>query len=103
VFGVADNGTSLDADTSHILRCDIADITNRISKYTGFQFADIEIIEVVRGSKKHPVFLISRTEVPIVFTEPGAYDVGGGKQKTAFGQGTVYFRHGAKSEPGKSQ
>lgn len=27
---------------------------------------------------------------------------GGGKQKSAFGVGTIYFRHGAKSEPGNS-
>jgi len=40
--------------------------------------------------------------MPIVFTSPGTYDTGGGKQKTAFSKGTVYFRHGAKSEPGTS-
>ncbi len=39
----------------------------------------------------------------MVFTSPGTYDAGGGKQKTAFGVGTVYFRHGAKSEPGTSE
>jgi hypothetical protein len=38
----------------------------------------------------------------MVFTAPGTYDVGGGKQKTAFSLGTVYFRHGAKSEPGNT-
>jgi len=100
VFGVSDDGESVESDTSEILKCDIADITNRIAKYTGFQFSDIEIVEVGRGSMMHPAFLISRTEAPIVFTKPGTYDIGGGKQKTAFAQGTVYFRHGAKSEPG---
>ena len=40
--------------------------------------------------------------MPLIFTAPGTYDVGGGKQKTAFSAGTVYFRHGAKSEPGTS-
>jgi hypothetical protein len=100
VFGVADDGTSSGIATTQVLKCDIADITNRIAKYTGFQFADIEIVEITRGSSKHPSFLVSRTEVPIVFTKPGTYDAGGGKQKVAFSQGTVYFRHGAKSEPG---
>ena len=37
---------------------------------------------------------------PIVFTRPGTYSVEGGRQKTAFSQGTVYFRHGAKKRPG---
>jgi hypothetical protein len=40
--------------------------------------------------------------IPIVFQKPGTYDTGTGKQKTAFSVGTVYFRHGAKSEPGTS-
>jgi hypothetical protein len=37
-----------------------------------------------------------------VFQKPGTYDIGSGKQKAAFSIGTVYFRHGAKSEPGTS-
>ena len=36
----------------------------------------------------------------MIFIRPGTYDAGGGKQRTAFSQGSVYFRHGAKSEPG---
>ncbi|KPJ64660.1 hypothetical protein AMJ44_12345, partial [candidate division WOR-1 bacterium DG_54_3] len=40
--------------------------------------------------------------IPIVFRKPGTYDIGSGKQRTAFSVGTVYFRHGAKSEPGTS-
>jgi hypothetical protein len=46
---------------------------------------------------------VRAVSLPIVFTSPGTYDVGGGKQKTAFSAGTVYFRHGAKSEPGTSE
>jgi hypothetical protein len=44
-------------------------------------------------------FAVDEVAAPIVFSKPGTYDVGGGKQKTAFSGGTVYFRHGAKSEP----
>ncbi len=47
-------------------------------------------------------FLIGRVSIPMVFIKPGTYDIGGGKQKMAFGVGTIYFRHGAKSEPGNS-
>jgi hypothetical protein len=39
---------------------------------------------------------------PVVFSRPGQYEIGGGKQKTAFSEGTVYFRHGAKGEPDDS-
>jgi hypothetical protein len=47
--------------------------------------------------------LIQPVSIPLVFQKPGTYDIGGGKQRTAFGVGTIYFRHGAKSEPGTSE
>jgi hypothetical protein len=37
-----------------------------------------------------------------VFTKPGTYPISENRQKTAFSAGTVYFRHGAKSEPGET-
>jgi hypothetical protein len=46
------------------------------------------------------VFNIGPSRIPIVFTAHGAYGAPGGGQKTAFVKGSVYFRHGAKSEPG---
>ena len=39
----------------------------------------------------------------MVFTKEGAYDIHGEKRPgIAYARGTVYFRHGAKSEPGNS-
>jgi len=99
VFGVEDNGSDSTIDTTAILKCDDADFTNKIAKYTNYQFSEIETVKALRGSKSYPAFLISGVEIPIVFTKPGTYDIGGGKQKTAFSQGTIYFRHGSKSEP----
>jgi Schlafen, AlbA_2 len=99
VFGIEDDATPTVVDVSTVRNCDTADITNKIAKYTGYQFSEIEILDIRRGNKRYPAFLISAVDVPIVFTKPGTYDVGGGKQKTAFAQGTVYFRHGSKSEP----
>lgn len=100
IFGIADDGSHADIDVSHILAHDAADITNRIARYTNYQFSELEIVEIVRGGKRYPAFLISASDIPIVFTKPGTYPIEGGKQKSAFAQGTVYFRHGAKSEPG---
>jgi hypothetical protein len=103
VFGVNDDGTPAASDLSAVLGIDPATITDKIKKYTGHQFAGCSMTS---GSRQgHPVAILSITSVPIpmVFTSPGTYDAGGGKQKTAFGVGTVYFRHGAKSEPGTSE
>jgi hypothetical protein len=100
VFGVEDNGTNFEMDHTALLAFDTADTTNKIAKYTNFQFSEFEVVEVKRGATTHAAFLISAADVPIVFTKPGTYEVADRKQKTAFGQGTIYFRHGSKSEHG---
>lgn len=100
VFGIENDGDSSGDNCAAVLAYDIADITNKIFKYTGYQFSDIETTEVERSGASYPALVIAVADVPIVFTKPGTYDVGGGKQKTAFAQGTIYFRHGGKSEPG---
>jgi predicted HTH transcriptional regulator len=48
VFGVNNDGTSARNDIPRIPSIDIADITNKIEAFTGFQFADLEIAEVSR-------------------------------------------------------
>jgi hypothetical protein len=103
VFGVNDDGTPAAGELSAVLGIDPATITDKLKKYTGHQFAGCSI---ARGTRQdHPVAILSIASVslPMVFTAPGTYDLGGGKQKSAFSVGTVYFRHGAKSEPGTSE
>lgn len=100
VFGLDDRGTPFATPSEELCLLDPADVANKISKYTGGQDAELEICELSKGTKKFVAFLIQPATVPLVFHKPGTYDIGGGKQKTAFGVGTVYFRHGAKSEPG---
>ncbi len=53
----------------------------------------------------HPVaiFLINPPDYPLVFEKVGTYPIDGSKyQQTVFGQGTIFFRHGAKTESGTS-
>jgi hypothetical protein len=45
------------------------------------------------------LLLIDEAQPPLVFEEPGTYSTNDGKQKTVFSRGTIYVRHGAKSEP----
>jgi hypothetical protein len=103
VFGVHDDGRNSAYNGTELLAHDTADIANRISRYIGLYTIDIEIIEVERAGQIRPAFFVPETDVPIVFTKPGTYDIGSGRQKTAFGQGTLYFRHGSKSEPGNRE
>lgn len=101
VIGVCDDGTMSRADVQPVLSLDPAKLGDKIHKYTGVHFAEFEIVEAERDGEQVAVLVIGAIpDVPIVFTSPGTYVVAGNKQKTAFSVGTVYFRHGAKSEPG---
>jgi hypothetical protein len=102
VVGVCNDGTPASEDVSSVLELDPAKITDKVERYTGVQFAEFEIHEAKRGRKKVAVIEIGAArDAPIAFTKPGTYPRpdGSGKQERAFAQGTVYFRHGAKSEP----
>jgi hypothetical protein len=102
VFGVANNGKSAKADLKPILTLDPAKITDQVFRYTGEQFAGFEIVEIRRGRARAAAVLIEPAESPLAFSHPGTYPIPGdpkNRQHTAFSRGTVYVRHGAKSEP----
>jgi len=102
VFGVNDNGTHGSTDLTAVLSIDPATIVDKIKKYTGQHYAGFSVASGTRQGFPVAIISVAAVSMPMVFTAPGTYDIGGGKQKTAFSQGTVYFRHGAKSEPGTS-
>jgi hypothetical protein len=103
VIGVNDDGTSAIGDLKPVMALDPATIIDKIKKYTGQHFAGFSLETGSRRGCPVVSFSVFSVRIPIVFTAPGTYDVGGGKQKTAFSMGTVYFRPGAKSEPGTSE
>ena len=103
VFGVADDGTFSTFDCSVLYSVDPAALTDKLNKYTGQQFHGFELVNLTMGAQPLFAIVVSGVSCPLVFSKPGTYDIGGGKQKTAFSSGTVYFRHGAKSEPGNSE
>lgn len=103
VFGVNDDGTPSSTDLTDIRSIDPATIVDKIKKYTGQHYAGVSLTSGTRQAYSVMIMLISAAPMPMVFSAPGTYDIGGGKQKTAFSVGTVYFRHGAKSEPATSE
>jgi hypothetical protein len=102
VFGLNSYGTRSGMTVDQICDIDNADIANKVTAYTGWVDPQIELREIERGSCRFPAFVIGSAGFPLAFERPGSYQIEGGKQKTAFGVGTVYFRHGAKSEPASS-
>ena len=101
-FGLNDVGEPTGYDATGLLSIDSADITNKISKYIGAQFSDFNILEKQKGGHSIALMCIEGTAIPIVFKKPGTYSVDN-KQQTAFKEGSVYFRHGAKSSPGNTE
>lgn len=102
VLGANDDGSPADGDVARYFNLDPADITNKISAYTGIDFAEFEILEIEREGSRLALLAVYDSEIPMVFVRNGADQTKGGKQRPAFVKGTVYFRHGAKSEPGTS-
>ena len=102
VFGLDNLAGPTNEDLNPIAKIDPAEITNKLAKYTGSVQPELEIQEIQKGDHVLQAFVVQPTAIPVVFQKPGTYDIGSGKQRTAFAQGTVYFRHGAKSEPGTS-
>jgi hypothetical protein len=102
VIGVANNGRSSGVDLSQVMAIDPAKITDQLASYTEQHFSDFEINEIRRNKAKAVVIEVGSTENLLVFSKPGTYPnpKSPDKQITAFSRGTVYFRHGAKSEPG---
>ena len=103
LFGLDSQGQPVSADLRALLAVDPADITDQVHKYTGYHFTEFELIEAAKAGSKVATLVIHGVSIPLVFHRPGTYAVDGGKQRTAFSQGTVYFRHGAKSEPGTTE
>ncbi len=99
VFGLDDFGKNSGIDCSELFSFDSAKLIDQIKKYTNYNFQGISIVRVEREGVLYPAILIKSISVPLVFTKVGTYEVEDGKQKTAFSVGTIYFRHGSKSEP----
>lgn len=103
VFGLDSQGAPTGEPIEAMTSIDPADIANKVLKYTGQVDFEFEVRRLTKQASALAAFVIPAAAVPLIFEKPGTYDIGGGKQKTAFGVGTVYFRHGAKSEPGTSE
>src|SRR5438309_1013557 len=100
-IGVNDDGSSSASDVRPVLGLDPADICNKVEKYAGCCYSDFRVVETKVDGNCVACLVMGEVRTPIVFTRPGTYQIpGSNQQKTAFSQGTVYFRHGPKSEPG---
>jgi len=99
LIGLENGGEPSGENVEAVLRLDHATLVDKIRKYTGCDFSEVEIHEAKRQEDPVAIIEVAEAKVPLVFQSAGTYE-SAGKPKSAFARGTVYFRHGAKSEPG---
>ncbi len=103
LIGVDNRGHPVGTDVSCVLALDPAEVTDKMHRYVETHFSEFEIVECEKDSARLALIRVGVAQTPMAFAKPGTFSLGDGKQQTAFGQGTVYFRHGAKSEPATTQ
>jgi len=101
IVGARDNGSSSGTDLQLVASIDQATVVDKIGKYTDVQPEEVNLRHFAYKDMERVIFQVGKTDAPIVFVRPGTYAVTSKKQKTAFWKGTVYFRHGSKSEPAR--
>ena len=97
--GLFEDGRPSGADVSDLLSTDLADIVNKIHALTDVNFSNLQVLPVVAGAITLVRIEIGPTTALLVFGKAGNYTDASGKSKCAFQPGTVYVRHGPKSEP----
>jgi Putative DNA-binding domain len=100
VIGLNDDGDPSGENVAALFSLDPADIGNKIYRYTDHHFTDFAVQRMEVAGSEVAVVSIGGLRLPIIFSVPGEYEWPAGKKKSAFAKGTMYFRHGAKSEPG---
>jgi hypothetical protein len=100
VVGATNSGEPSGFDVQPVLDLDGATIADKVFRWTSEHWAGFEIEEITRnGHRLAAVVIDAVTDAPIAFNQTARYRNPQGKEKTAFTRGSIYFRHGAKSEP----
>ncbi len=100
LFGLDDFANPTGSDVAPILDYDGPRIGDKLRKYTGMNLGGFTLFPLKRGAAQLTGIRIIASPAPLVFTADGQYTNANGQERFAFRQGTAYFRHGAKSEPG---
>ena len=98
LIGLCDDGSSSELKPTGGQKLDPAMVDDKIFKYTSQHLSGLQLVQAQKGTQEILAILIPSVDFPIIFTSPGTYPVGDGRQQTAFGRGTLYYRHGAKSD-----
>jgi hypothetical protein len=103
IIGVDRAGVTVGINPNLIKPLDPAAIGDKIRKYTGGCQPVCTSHIATRDAAQVAVVAIESTTVPVAFEKAGTYNNRNGKPACAFHDGTFYFRHNTKSEPGTTE
>lgn len=98
VFGLDSDGSHAGIEPTGFENIDPATIANKVSAYLTRQFTEFRIEMFERNGRTYPGLMIEGVPIPLVPKQNGHYAIGNNKNESAFTQGSIYFRHNAKSE-----
>lgn len=98
LFNIDDSGKICNNEHYKI---DLAPLVDKLFKYTGTQYDSIELISIKRNDGYIDALYISKSKYPLLFEKDGEYIINN-KTKYVFRSGTIYVRHGSKSERANS-
>jgi Putative DNA-binding domain len=102
VIGVDRAGTSIGVGGNFYKSVDPATVGDKIRKYTGGSDPRCTVHAAKRHNVDILILVIGECSTPVAFAKAGTY-MTGQKAKCAFHEGTFYFRHNSKSEPGTTE
>ena len=98
LIGVLDNGHPAGFPVELQKKLDPAVLADKVRRYTDVNLSGLTCSRCLKGDQSVAAISIPGCEYPIPFSKPGTYQIDTTRQKTAFAQGSLYFRHSAKSE-----
>jgi hypothetical protein len=100
VIGVNGDGSPSGADVRQVLALDGPAIANKLAGYVGERFDEFEIHEVKRsGATTAAIVVGPAAQAPLVFARAATHEDPKGRSRIVFPRGSLYVRHGARSEP----
>jgi hypothetical protein len=104
IAGVDGSGDPTGADPVDLVRRGEARLASMLADHVGEHYADFAVSRARKKGRGIAVIEVAaRRGSPLVFEKRGAYLDSNDKEVTAFERGTVYFRHGRRSEPARSR
>ncbi len=79
-----------------------ARLTEAVARYTGIMFDGLHVETVEHDGRYALAIGVAPVPMPLVFERAGAYTDRSGIQRAAFNAGSIYVRHGSRSEPARS-